>query len=45
MKERAEEFADSENETTADKYGDVASELEAALDSLQNALDALEPVR
>lgn len=41
LEERAADFADSENEKTADKYADVPDELQAAIDALENAISAL----
>jgi hypothetical protein len=38
---RAEELADSEVEKTADRYADIPDFIEAAIDSLTEALDAL----
>lgn len=42
MQARADELANSENETTADRYCDVPDAISAAIDSLQEAVDALE---
>ena len=41
MQERASELADSENEKTADRYVDIPDFIEAAIDSLTEAVDAL----
>jgi ElaB/YqjD/DUF883 family membrane-anchored ribosome-binding protein len=38
---RAEEYCDSENENTAERYADVPSNIEAALDALREAVEAL----
>ena len=40
--EEAQELADSENEKTADKYADVPSCIEQAIDSLEEAVGYLE---
>jgi hypothetical protein len=42
LEEKAADYADSENEKTADKYADVPDELQAAIDALENAIAALE---
>ncbi len=42
LQERAAELADSENEKTAERYADVPDQIEAAIDSLTEAVDALE---
>lgn len=39
--ERAEELADSENQATADRYVDVPDNLSAAIDALDEIIDAL----
>lgn len=44
LQTRAEEFADSENEKTAEKYADIPDLIEAAIDSLGEALDALNEI-
>ena len=40
MLERAEELADSENETTAERYEAVVESIEAAISALEEGLDA-----
>ena len=39
--ELAEEYADSERESTADKYADVPDMIQAAIDALQEVVDHL----
>ena len=39
--ERAEFYAGSDNETTADRYGDVESALGDAISAIESAIDSL----
>jgi hypothetical protein len=39
---RAEEYQDSENEKTADKYADVAAELENVVAAIQGAIESFD---
>lgn len=42
LQDRAAELADSENDRTAERYTDLPDYIEAAIDSLREAVDALE---
>lgn len=39
--ETAQGYADSENEKTADKYADIPSHIESAIEAIQEAADLL----